>query len=66
MFFEIYREQYDAHPGCGGLDAFGSKEQTLHANNMGGHTGIPQFARQDAAAFFARHPRADRPSAPLC
>ncbi|MFI6228363.1 alpha/beta hydrolase [Micromonospora echinospora] len=38
------------------FDAFGSKEKTLHAN-MGGHTGVPQFAGQDAAAFFARHLR---------
>lgn len=36
------------------FDAFGSKEKTLHAN-MGGHTGVPQFAGQDAAGFFARH-----------
>ncbi|MFE0590289.1 alpha/beta hydrolase [Micromonospora echinospora] len=38
------------------FDAFGAKEKTLHAN-MGGHTGVPQFAGQDAAAFFARHLR---------
>ncbi|GLY21419.1 alpha/beta hydrolase [Micromonospora sp. NBRC 101691] len=38
------------------FDALGSKEKTLHAN-MGGHTGVPQFAGQDAAAFFARHLR---------
>jgi hypothetical protein len=36
------------------FDAFGSKEKTLHAN-MGGHTGVPQFAGEDAARFFARH-----------
>ena len=36
------------------FDAFGSKEKTLHAN-MGGHTGVPQFAGEDAAGFFARH-----------
>ncbi|TDC42197.1 alpha/beta hydrolase [Actinomadura sp. KC345] len=36
------------------FDAFGSKEKTLHAN-MGGHTGVPQFAADDAADFFARH-----------
>jgi hypothetical protein len=36
------------------FDAFGSKEKTLHAN-MGGHTGVPQFAGDDAARFFARH-----------
>ncbi|GIH73537.1 dienelactone hydrolase family protein [Sphaerimonospora thailandensis] len=36
------------------FDAFGSKEKTLHAN-MGGHTGVPQFAGEDAARFFGRH-----------
>ncbi|WP_333774966.1 alpha/beta hydrolase [Streptomyces sp. IBSBF 3136] len=36
------------------FDAFGSKEKTLHAN-MGGHTGVPQFAGDDAARFFTRH-----------
>lgn len=38
------------------FDAFGSKEKTLHAN-MGGHTGVPQFAGDAAAQFFARHLR---------
>ncbi|MGW0484070.1 alpha/beta hydrolase [Nonomuraea sp. NPDC003214] len=38
------------------FDAFGSKEKTLYAN-MGGHTGVPQFAGDDAAGFFARHLR---------
>jgi hypothetical protein len=36
------------------FDAFGSKEKSLHAN-MGGHTGVPQFAGEDAAQFFDRH-----------
>ncbi|MFF3541560.1 alpha/beta hydrolase [Streptomyces platensis] len=36
------------------FDAFGSKEKTLHAN-MGGHSGVPQFAGDAAARFFARH-----------
>ncbi len=36
------------------FDAFGSKEKTLHAN-MGGHTGVPGFAGEAAARFFARH-----------
>ncbi|MET7367840.1 alpha/beta hydrolase [Streptomyces sp. NPDC005566] len=36
------------------FDAFGSEEKTLHAN-MGGHTGVPRFAGDDAARFFARH-----------
>lgn len=36
------------------FDAFGSREKTLQAN-MGGHTGVPPFAAEDAARFFARH-----------
>ncbi|MFI7103552.1 alpha/beta hydrolase [Streptomyces sp. NPDC050161] len=36
------------------FDAFGSKEKSLHAN-MGGHTGVPQFAGDVAAQFFTRH-----------
>jgi len=36
------------------FDAFGSEEKTLIAN-MGGHTGVPSFAGDDAARFFARH-----------
>ncbi|MEV6769099.1 alpha/beta hydrolase [Nocardia sp. NPDC051030] len=36
------------------FDAFGSKEKTLHAN-MGGHTGVPQFAGEEGGRFFARH-----------
>jgi hypothetical protein len=36
------------------FDAYGSKEKTLYAN-LGGHTGIPAFAADDAARFFARH-----------
>ncbi|WP_369175861.1 dienelactone hydrolase family protein [Streptomyces mutabilis] len=36
------------------FDALGSKEKTLHAN-MGGHTGVPQFASDAAAQFFSRH-----------
>lgn len=36
------------------FDAFGSTEKTLYAN-MGGHTGVPPFAGEDAARFFARH-----------
>jgi hypothetical protein len=38
------------------FDAFGSKEKTLQAN-LGGHTGVPQFAGEDAARFFTRHLR---------
>jgi hypothetical protein len=36
------------------FDAFGSKEKTLNAN-LGGHTGVPQFAGEAAARFFTRH-----------
>ena len=41
------------------FDAFGSPEKTLHAN-MGGHTGVPAYAGEDAARFFARHLIPDR------
>ncbi|MBN9153501.1 MAG: alpha/beta hydrolase [Microbacterium sp.] len=36
------------------FDAYASTEKTLYAN-MGGHTGVPRFAGEDAARFFARH-----------
>ncbi|MFG3228058.1 alpha/beta hydrolase [Kitasatospora sp. NPDC048194] len=36
------------------FDAFGSREKSLHAN-LGGHTGVPQFAADVAARFFRRH-----------
>ncbi|MGC4932626.1 alpha/beta hydrolase [Gordonia sp. DT30] len=36
------------------FDAFGSAEKTLNAN-MGGHTGVPQFAGEAAARFLGRH-----------
>ena len=38
------------------FDAFGSHEKTLNAN-MGGHTGVPKHAGEDANRFFARHLR---------
>ncbi|MCA5894167.1 alpha/beta hydrolase [Isoptericola sp. NEAU-Y5] len=38
------------------FDALGSREKTLQAN-LGGHTGVPQFAGDDAARFFERHLR---------
>lgn len=41
------------------FDAFGSSEKTLCAN-MGGHTGVPWYAGEDAARFFARHLGASR------
>jgi hypothetical protein len=36
------------------FDAFASKEKTLLAN-LGGHTGVPAFAGEDAVRFLARH-----------
>ncbi|MET0734086.1 MAG: alpha/beta hydrolase [Microbacterium sp.] len=44
------------------FDAFGPAEKTLQAN-MGGHTGVPPFAGDDAARFFERHltPGSPRP-----
>jgi hypothetical protein len=36
------------------LDAFDSKEKTLHAN-ICGHTGVPQAELDAGARFFARH-----------
>ncbi|MFE9788221.1 dienelactone hydrolase family protein [Nocardia salmonicida] len=36
------------------FDAFGSEEKTLHAN-MGGHTGVPQHAGEEANRFLTRH-----------
>lgn len=38
------------------FDAFGSTEKSLHAN-LGGHTGVPQYAGEAAARFFTRHLR---------
>ncbi|MFE5596956.1 alpha/beta hydrolase [Streptomyces sp. NPDC056549] len=38
------------------FDALGSEEKTLHAN-MGGHTGVPQYASDAADQFFTRHLR---------
>ncbi|MEE6259111.1 alpha/beta hydrolase [Plantactinospora sonchi] len=49
-------ERNDRQAALDLFDAFGSQEKTLHAN-MGGHTGVPQFAGEDAAGFFARHLR---------
>lgn len=40
------------------FDAFGSQEKTLQAN-LGGHTGVPPFAGEDAARFFERHLKKD-------
>jgi hypothetical protein len=38
------------------FDAMGSREKSLHAN-MGGHTGVPRHAGEDAEAFLTRHLR---------
>jgi hypothetical protein len=42
------------------FDSFGSPEKTLYAN-LGGHTGVPAFAGEDAARFFTRHLLLDTP-----
>ena len=44
------------------FDAFGSREKTLQAN-LGGHTGVPPFAGDDAARFFVRHLSDAQPAA---
>jgi hypothetical protein len=36
------------------FDAFGSRAKTLNAN-LGGHTGVPQHAGEEAIRFFIRH-----------
>ena len=36
------------------FDAFGSTQKTLH-DNLGGHTGVPQFEADDGGRFFTRH-----------
>lgn len=36
------------------FDAFGSVEKALNAN-LGGHTGVPASAGEDASQFFDRH-----------
>jgi hypothetical protein len=41
-------------PALDPFNAFGSTGKSLHAH-MGGHTGVPPFAGQDAPGFFARH-----------
>ena len=41
------------------FDAFGSREKSLHAN-MGGHTGVPEFATEGASGFFTRHLSSER------
>jgi dienelactone hydrolase len=47
-------ERNDRQAALDLFDAFGSQEKSLHAN-MGGHTGVPQYAGDTAAQFFTRH-----------
>ncbi|MBL1076880.1 alpha/beta hydrolase [Nocardia sp. 2] len=42
------------------FDAFGSAEKALYAN-MGGHTGVPHYAGEEAGRFFNRHLRESGP-----
>lgn len=46
----------DRQQALGLFDALGSTEKTLQAN-LGGHTGVPPWAAEDAGRFFARHLR---------
>jgi len=43
------------------FDAFGSRDKSLHAH-LGGHTGVPAYAGEGAAAFFRRHLRTRPPT----
>ncbi len=45
------------------FDAFGSAEKTLNAN-MGGHTGVPEFAGRDTALLRPPSRRGRRPLKP--
>ncbi len=47
-------EENDRQMALDLFDAFGSQEKTLQANT-GGHTGVPQFAGEEAGRFFVRH-----------
>jgi dienelactone hydrolase len=47
-------EGNDRHLALDLFDAFGSAAKTLSAN-MGGHTGVPGFAGDEAARFLVRH-----------
>jgi hypothetical protein len=46
------------------FDTLGSQEKTLQAN-MGGHSGVPHFAGDDAARFFVRHLTGSRRATPV-
>lgn len=47
-------EDNDRQAALNLFDALGSTEKTLQAN-LGGHTGVPAYAGEDAARFLARH-----------
>ncbi|WP_317181098.1 alpha/beta hydrolase [Intrasporangium sp.] len=49
-------EHNDRHVALDLFDAFGTREKTLNAN-LGGHTGVPQHAGEEATRFFTRHLR---------
>lgn len=56
MLLQWDDESNDRRAALDLFDAIGSKEKTLQAN-MGGHTGVPPFAVEDASRFFVRHLR---------
>ena len=47
-------EEFDRASGVALFDAFASKEKTLHAHS-GTHNQVPEYERDSAARFFARH-----------
>lgn len=54
MLLQWDDEDNDRQAALDLFDAFGSAEKTLQAN-LGGHRGVPEYAGEDAARFFARH-----------
>ncbi|MFF4582012.1 alpha/beta hydrolase [Streptomyces sp. NPDC001373] len=54
VLFQWDDEGNDRQASLDLFDAFGSEEKSLDAN-MGGHTGVPEYAGDAAARFFTRH-----------
>ncbi|SIR65035.1 dienelactone hydrolase family protein [Williamsia sterculiae] len=54
MLLQWDDERNDRQAALNLFDAYGSHQKTLSAN-MGGHTGVPDFAGEEVARFLARH-----------
>lgn len=54
MFLQWDDEHNDRQMALDLVDAPGSTEKTLHANN-GGHTGVPVFENDNENRFLSRH-----------